>query len=151
MAKTSLHTHTAVARLPGVSYRLSCCDRHVSMCRPSDRTVRLTPRGHVFTITSLELLARLQSNLTGNIVSRGKFTGSEHVSKSQNARWYILLHYTDLCCNVRSTVNEQTNQTIKTKTPYSSYYLQLYSVWATFVSMTKLEIQNLKIQNLKPP
>jgi len=24
MAKTSLHTHTAVARLPGVSYRLSC-------------------------------------------------------------------------------------------------------------------------------
>jgi len=25
MAQTSLHTHTAVARLPGVSYRLSCC------------------------------------------------------------------------------------------------------------------------------
>jgi len=26
MAKTSLHTYTAVARLPGVSYRLSCHD-----------------------------------------------------------------------------------------------------------------------------
>jgi len=42
--------------------------------------------GHVFTITSLELLARLQSSLTGNIVSRGKFTGSGHVLKTQNAR-----------------------------------------------------------------
>jgi len=34
MAKTSLHTHTAVARLFGVSYRLSC----ILFCKRRDRT-----------------------------------------------------------------------------------------------------------------